>query len=274
MGDWAKELFGREEFEPVGIVVAGTNPVEFEKKILGCFDEVISSKDSVYHAHLVKKDGKYYPIVFNVYGAPAMVDVLTEMHDGGCRNFIFVGYAFGFAQGLDVGDVVLAKEAHHFDGIYSHVDPSRELAQSDKELFDTVKKILSDAGIEHQEGVDISVPAVTFQPPHANEKYAEIKPTTIEMEVAAFYSRAKDIGARATAVLVISDTRAKSIHGGEEHRVDRAAQKEKVLQAVIGVISGVQLEPLPVEKEFQVDDHLASIVEHPDDITNVYKDKK
>jgi len=213
MGNWAKELFGRERFESTGIVVAGTNPLAFEKKILSYFDEVVSSKDSVYHAHLVKKDGKYYPIVFNVYGAPALVDVLTEMHDGGCRNFIFVGYAFGFAKGLDVGEVVLAKEAHHFDGIYSHVDPSRELASPDNELFDAVKKILLDAKIEFLEGIDISVPAVTFQPPHANEKYQKIKPTTLEMEVAAFYSRAQDIGARAVAVLVISDTRAKALGG-------------------------------------------------------------
>ena len=47
MGKWAKGLFGREKFNSIGIVVAGTNKQELEKKVLGMFDEVVSSKDSV-----------------------------------------------------------------------------------------------------------------------------------------------------------------------------------------------------------------------------------
>src|SRR3989344_8819017 len=95
MGSWAKSAFGRGQFNDVGIIVAGTNSLEFEKAILDMFDEVVSSKDRVYHAHLVRKGKGYYPIVTNVYGSPALVDVLTEMHDGGCRTVIFVGYAYG-----------------------------------------------------------------------------------------------------------------------------------------------------------------------------------
>ena len=81
MGSWAKSQFGREHIGEVGIVVAGTSRPDVEKEMLALFDEVLSSKDSVYHCHLVRKGKKTYPLVLNVYGAPAMVDVLAEMHD-------------------------------------------------------------------------------------------------------------------------------------------------------------------------------------------------
>lgn len=55
------------------------------------------------------------------------------------------------------------------------------------------------------EGINISVPAVTFQLPHNNKDYLKIKPTTVEMELAACLSRAKEIGMRAAGTLIISD---------------------------------------------------------------------
>ncbi|MFH0936151.1 MAG: hypothetical protein V1815_00540 [Candidatus Woesearchaeota archaeon] len=67
MGKWAKSIFGKERFGDIGIVLAGTSTPEFEKTILRLFDKVVSSKDNVYHTHLVKKDGIEYPIVFNIY---------------------------------------------------------------------------------------------------------------------------------------------------------------------------------------------------------------
>src|SRR3989344_2351345 len=118
MGKWAKRLFGQESFGDIGIVIAGTITKEFEKEILDLFDEIISSKDSVYHAHLVKKNGIAYPVVFNIYGAPAMVDVITEMQDGGCRTILFFGSAYGGFQNLEVGSIVIPEKSYHFDGIY------------------------------------------------------------------------------------------------------------------------------------------------------------
>ncbi|MFH1209215.1 MAG: hypothetical protein V1663_00285 [archaeon] len=107
MGKWAKKLFGKESFSKIGIILAGTANPYTEKKVLSLFDKVISKKDSVFHAYLVRKKGRNYPLVFNVYGAPAMIDVLTEMHDGGCRIVVFIGYAYaGFQNNLDVGTLL------------------------------------------------------------------------------------------------------------------------------------------------------------------------
>lgn len=45
MGNWAKSIFGRERFDRVGIVLAGTTGDIYEKKLLSLFDKIVSSKD-------------------------------------------------------------------------------------------------------------------------------------------------------------------------------------------------------------------------------------
>ena len=262
MGSWAKVLFGKENFSSVGIVIAGTNSEDFEKRILNYFDEVISSKDSVYHAHLVKKGDKEYPIMFNVYGAPAMVDVLSEMHDGGCRNVIFVGYAYGGFKNYEVGTLVLPTKSYHYDGIYHAMKLDQEASLPDNELREVVKGLLG----EFVEGVNISVPAVTFQLPHT--EYKEINPITVEMETAACFSRSKQIGIRSAAVLIISDNKSESI-GSNDKRKERRVAKEKVIKLIIDNLDQFNLPDLGVD--FKVDDYLANVIADPDDETNIYK---
>ena len=272
MGSWAKSAFGRGQFNDVGIIVAGTNSLEFEKAILDMFDEVVSSKDRVYHAHLVRKGKGYYPIVTNVYGSPALVDVLTEMHDGGCRTVIFVGYAYGGFKNLEIGTVVIPTKAYHFDGIYHPIDPNKKFGLPDKELKDKIESLFKKNKITFVEGVNISVPAVTFQMPHANEHYNKIKPTTVEMELASCYSRAKDIGVRALGILIISDNKKTSIDDYDKRHI-RTDAKKTVLQLISKNIGKIKLSHLKLKKDFKVDDYLANVIHDPKDETNVYKNK-
>jgi len=273
MGKWAKNTFGKEKFDRVGIVLAGTIKSEFEKRVLSLFDKVIASRNKVYHGHLVKKGKYYYPILTNVYGAPAMMDSLVEMYDGGCRNVIFIGYAYaGFKKSLDVGCIVLPIKSYHFDGIYSHLDPTRNVAIPNKELKNRLKEILNNNGIEYHEDVNISVPAVTFQLPHANEKYKRINPLTVEMELAACFSRARDIGMRSAGVLIISDNRTSAIGNKNKHRL-RENARLKVLEIIVNNMRKLNQPNLKTKRKFNIDEHLASIIENPEDKNNVYRNK-
>ncbi len=271
MGKWAKIDFGRETFDSLGFVLAGTIHDDFEKKVLSLFDQVISSKDSVWHAHLVQK-GKYvYPLVTNVYGAPAMMDILALLYDGGCRNVLFVGYAYGgFKNHLEVGSIVLPRCSYHFDGIYSPLDPSRTNSLPDRELRQRVKTLFNEKNLSYGEGPNISVPSVTFQLPHANEKYQKINPLTVEMELASCFSRAKDIGIRSAGVLIISDNRTT----GLDDKRKSTLRREKKLQVIDCLVRSHQrfhLSALKTKRTFSIDEHLASIIEDPDDKRNVYK---
>lgn len=275
MGKWAKNMFGRKDFGEIGIVLAGVSSQGIEKKILGFFDKVVSSKDSVYHAHLAEKNRIRYPIVFNIYGAPAMVDALSIMHDGGCRIIIFVGFAYGGFKNLEIGSVVIPNQSYHFEGIYHHIEPDRKAAFPDRDLKKKLEEVFMREGIGYINGVNISVPAVVFQLPHANKEYKMIKPLTLEMELAACYSRAKDIGIRAAGVLIVSDNRRRGLGDTTKERLRlRDSAKIKVLKTVVSNITHFKLPKLPREKEFSIDKYLASVIEDPNDVTNVYRKEK
>ena len=274
MGKWAKSLFGREKFDRVGLVLAGTLKPKYENQVLRLFDKVVSSVDAVYHGHLVKKGRHYYPILTNVYGASAMVDSLTEMYDGGCRNIIFVGYAYaGFKKSLDVGSIIVPTKSYHFDGIYSPLDPSRTMALPNRELKAKLKEIFCKKNIKFVEGKNISVPAVTFQLPHANEKYKRINPLTVEMELASCFSRARDIGMRAAGILLVSDNRSSAINSEEKQNLLKSS-RAVILDCLVNNLRKFDLPNLKTKREFDIDEHLASIIESPEDVTNVYRKRK
>lgn len=269
MGAWAKAQFGAEQLSSVGIVIASTNTPEFERNILGLFDAVLFSKDTVYHTHRVRLSGKEYAVVFNVYGAPAMVDVLTEMFDGDVRTVIFVGYAYGGFKDLGVGSIVVPNKCYHYHGMYHRIDEKRHEDIPDRQARDMLAMVLRQSGIAFHVGSNISVPAVTLQPPHANEAYTLIDPLTLELELAACIGRANDIGVRAAGVLIISDNKHSSI-GAEEKKYAKQNSKSIVLHTIIHNMHVFDLAPLP-SRNFSVNEYLASIVADPRDSTNVYR---
>ncbi|MBS3140631.1 hypothetical protein J4405_00630 [Candidatus Woesearchaeota archaeon] len=272
MGNWAKSAYGQESFAGIGIVVAGTSNKEFEKKTISKFDKLISSKDKVYHANLVEKNKIVYPLVFNIYGASAMVDVLAEMHDGGCRNVIFIGYAYGGFKNIDVGSIVIPDKCYHFDGIYSHIDQNRKIALPDAELKKKIESLFKKSKIKFQTGTNISVPAVTFQPKHANEDYKKIKPISLEMELASCLSRAKDLGMRTIGILIISDNRSHSLNNNAKKSI-KENSKEEVIDLIINNLKELNLKKLKLKKDFSINEYLASVIENSEDVTNIYKKK-
>ena len=272
MGKWAKAWIGRAVIGRVGIVVAGTIKKDVEKYILSLFDEVIESKDAVYHMHIVKKRKHIYPLIFNVYGAPAMVDLMTLMHDGGCRTIVFIGSAYGF-KSIDVGSIVVPDKCYHFDGIYHPVEPDRKSGVPDDVLKEKVRQIFGQNKISYLTGTNISVPAVSFQPPHANKDYQKLQPISLEMELAACFSRGKDIGIRTVGILVISDSRSANI-GHEDNKERRNTSRKTVLKIIVDNLKKFNLPPLAQHKKFTIDKYLASVIEDPSDKRNVYRESK
>ncbi len=270
MGKWAEAAFGKATFGRVGIVIAGTIKSHVEDEIVGLFDKVLSRRDIVYHAYRMKKGKHEIPFVTNVYGAPAMVDVMSEMHDGGCRTLVFIGSAYGFMN-LPVATIVVTDKCFHFDGIYHHIEPDRKSASPDKKLKAVVETVFKKNKLPFSNGTNISVPAVTFQPRHANREYSAIKPKTLEMELAACFSRAQDLGIRAVGILVVSDNRSHSI--GSDGKAKRDAARRNVLESVLTNLKQLDLSPIK-GKRFTIDSYLASVIEDPSDETNIYKQKK
>jgi purine-nucleoside phosphorylase len=270
MGSWAKNIFGKERVGRTGIVVAGGNPIGLQNSIVRLFDEVIYTRRRILNTYLLKKRKKIYTLSFNVLGAPAAIDLVTVLHEGGCRNIIFVGYAYGGFQNLEVGSVVVPDRSYHFDGVYRSSRIDRRFSLPDKQLFEKTKAALKKNKILFFQGANISVPAVTMQPKHNNADYKRIRPVCLEMELSACLARAKEIGVRAVGVLVISDNKASSLIDSEKKK-QRTSVKKKILKLLVANLEKFNLSQLPGSDKFHLDEHMASIIEDEDSSENVYR---
>ena len=273
MSVWVKRLFGTEKLGDVGIVLAGNITSENEQKIISVFESVESNIDCVYHCHLGEKNGKKYPLVSNVFGASAMLDVMAILKEGGCKTALFIGYAYGGfkTQPLEVGDIVIPNRAYHFEGIHQYVKKGKEYSEPDFEFKKKVEEILTDNKIKFFEGKNISVTSVTFQPNHFNEEYQRIQPISLEMELAACYSRGKEIGIRTAGVLIISDNKQNSLINSTQRKL-RYGLKFKLAEIFVNNIEKLNLEKIESEsgEKFIIDEHLAKVIEDPDDKENIY----
>lgn len=269
MGHWAKTEFGREQLGTTGIIVAGTGTPELEKSVMSSFDEIISSKDIVYHTYLARKGKHIHPVVFNVLGAPVVIDILSVLQEGGCKNIIFIGFAYGGFKNLELGEVVVPTESYHFDGIFHAVKMDKDVSRPNSMMRSQLKKVLQKEKIRFHEGINISVPAVTLQPKHNNSDYNRIRPICLEMEFAAFLSRAKEIGIRAAGVMIISDNRHTSLNDIKKREARREI-KNDIIRAVIRNIDSFDLKPMKGSDRFNIDRYLADVIEMDDGI-NVYR---
>jgi len=270
MSLWVKTEYGREKTGRTGIMFAGTSVPQLERKILKMFDAVLYGRDHAYHTYLVKKDKKTYPVLFNILGAPAAVDALSVLHAGGCRNVIFIGYAYGGFRNLEVGSVVVPTKAYHFEGIFHPMKIDKEVSFPDKDLNKRLKQVLGKAGIDFLEGINISVPAVTLQPKHKNKDYERIKPLTLEMEYAAVLSRAREIGIRVAGLMIISDNKEAGLDDDEKRKI-RRNKKQIIAANIIKSINQLNLKPLKHSDKFSIDQYLAEVIETDDKAPNVYR---
>lgn len=267
MGSFAKNSFGFETLGNVGIIIGGSNKKDFIKHILNQFDDILYFKEEGHSKrYTVKKDGKKIALAFDVYGSPCAIDIVCDMYDGGTSQIIFIGYAYGgFKKENDVGDIIIPNKSYHFDGMYHHIDEKRVFAENDYKLNEIIKEILNNNSINFKEGANISVQSVKHQLLHNNEKYAKIKPVTCEMETSSVLSKAKDIGVRATSILVISDNKTSSY----EDKLKRDPSKRKVTETIINNLDKFTLNNL--SNKYNIKKHLANIIHHPDEEFNIYK---
>jgi purine-nucleoside phosphorylase len=234
---------------------------------------VLFKRHRVYDTYLLRKNKKIYPVIFNIIGAPIVVDLVSILHEGGCRNIIFAGYAYGGFKNLAVGNIVVPDKSYHFEGIYHPLRIGKEFSLPDSELVKKVKDMLKEQNIPFVEGTNISVSSVTVQPKHNNAIYKKIKPVCLEMEFAACLARAKEIGVRAAGIMIISDNKESSLIDVEKKKLRTKAKKD-ILQLIVQNLEKLTLPPLKNAKKFRLDEHMASIIDNDDDTAmNVYRKK-
>jgi len=207
MGSWSEGEFGIKTLPPRAYLFAGTSGREKIDAVVGALGTVLLHRHDVYERYLVSGNKGDVSVMFQLYGAPVMCDLVTVLKDGNVKEAVFFGYAYGIADGLQVGDCVLPTEVQALDGVTTRLGSGAYTAP-DAKIIEMMSGALQQRRIPFRSGKSVSVPATFW---HGDERQIDSDAIALELEYAAFCHCARAIGIKAGGLLIISDTRQKGL---------------------------------------------------------------
>lgn len=203
MGSWSECEFGIKTLPPRAYLFAGTSDREKIDAAIGSFDKILLHRHDVYERYLVSSAKGEASVMFQLYGAPIMCDLVTVLKDGNVNEAVFFGYAYGIAKNMRVGDYVLPTQVQTLDGVSTRLGAGAYTAPS-AEMTEMISGVLQQHHIPYHRGKGVSVPATFW---HGDERQIDSDVIALELEYAAFCHCAHTVGIKAGGLFVISDTR-------------------------------------------------------------------
>lgn len=162
-------------------------------------------------------------------GAPMAADTIETLKALGVKNIISVGMIGGFAENIQVGDVVIPDRAFVEEGTTFHYYESLEYSQPNEELFQKLAKAIP----EHRVAPIISTDAPYRQTFYKEALWRDKGCVGVDMETSALFSVGKYLGLNVAAALIVSDKH--PICPGNEKwqwKITKELRKKVIYQAV------------------------------------------
>ncbi|MFX1318942.1 MAG: hypothetical protein ACFE9D_12190 [Promethearchaeota archaeon] len=190
------------------------------------------------------EENQFITILDNVRYAPGMADCVYFLQFAGVKNILYTGAIGGLAQGMEIGDFVLAMDCERGDGASGYFASLFDRACVCSELAKHVQPFLQ--VVADEEGYQLFVGDVFTTDSLAAETIPFLTALSekafmgIEMETSALYTVASVVGINAVAAHVISDLplEGKSILDDltEQEKERRASAHSAIIRALTKAI--------------------------------------
>lgn len=162
-------------------------------------------------------------------GAPMAVDTIETLNALGVENVISVGMIGGFAEDIQVGNVVIPDRAYVEEGTSLHYFERLDYSQPNPELF---KKLANDVP-GHRIAPIISTDAPYRQTFRKEQLWRDRDCVGVDMETSALFSVGKYLGLNVAAVLVVSDKHPMNPDGEKwQWKITKELRKKVIYQAM------------------------------------------
>lgn len=181
------------------------------------------------------RHGTEYLIVFNIYGASMILEIVQLLKEGGTAKVFFIGSLGG--KDLPIGTLVLPTRVVDKTGIVSADEPRKKVVRPEKRTVKSIKKTLEALNTAYVEGEIASVPCVL----HNIERikgFVEKDPRLVgvECETSAFYHYSAKESLDGYALLYVSDNRQHDIISRGK---DLREARRKALQTITFVATKI-----------------------------------
>jgi purine-nucleoside phosphorylase len=210
VGEFSKVVFQRSKLPERCIIYASAYLPPRKDMVKRFFDSWTRVRGMWVRYSFAEAQGKDFLVLFNVYGAAMMLEVLYLLRDGGVRQVFFVG-SIG-AKRLEIGTLVAPYEVVDLAGVARLDDRGEEIVKPPKKKSKKLVKKLTARRYPYVSAKLASVPAVLHGIRRVHEHLQ--KDENIEgheMELSTFYHFSRKIGFRAWALVYVSDNPKHSI---------------------------------------------------------------
>lgn len=218
MKKWLEYFYDTSTLPEDAILSSGTTSKLLQERLIAEMERLIYYRDEIQQYYVVEHNGKKIVVVFNLLGAPSMIDTLYILAQGNTRKIHFISFA-GTKQDYNIGDLFLPTGAKCLDGVTNLYVSQTDIISTDGQALDEMKQFLEARHEMYHEGLAATVPAVfhrnqTIQ--DALESDVRVKAYEMELSSALHFSKAN--GQYCTPLLVISDNSREDIPDGIQVR--------------------------------------------------------
>jgi purine-nucleoside phosphorylase len=225
MGNWSKKYMNSDTLPSQCIVYAGTTRDELKNNILSTYTNVKTVQAHIFEGFVGERDDELYLLLFQIYGAAMMADVVHILADGNVKEILFIGAVHSFDVTLDIGCVIVPDQIQALDGLVNGIEKI-EITYPDADSFSKVKYLLERNLIPFRVGKTVSIPAVFVKP----EKEIYHKDTiALEMESSSLFHYAKKNSIKAAAIHVVSDNANHHLYEDQKKRYDTISRLSQIL---------------------------------------------
>ncbi len=179
--------------------------------------------------------GKRISVMGSGMGMPSMgiySHELLETHK--CKNLIRIGSAGSYQADIDLNDIVMAVAASTDSNFQYTFDlPGKFSPCADFDLMIAAKKSAEANGVNLRAGNVVSVDIFYDDNPDIWKRWALMGVLAVEMEAAALYMNAARYGAKALAMMTVSDN---FMTGGRLSNEERELTFDNMIKTALGML--------------------------------------
>ncbi len=236
MGRFSKAVFGRGKLPERCLIYAGVYSPQRKDCVRSLFDSWQKVQGHWVKYSFAYKDGVEYFVVFNVYGASMVLEIVQLLKDGNVEKVFFIGSMGG--KTLPVGTLVLPKRIVDRTGFPAIDSPNKQTVLPDEACLERLRLALADSGEAYVEGEIVSVPCVLHNIEHLrNFVEQEENILGVECETSTYYHYTQKEGLESYALLYVSDNKRHDvIAGGKSLRNARRKSLRKITRIATEVL--------------------------------------
>jgi purine-nucleoside phosphorylase len=213
MGRFSEVVFGRRELPERCLIYAGAYLPIRKDWVRSLFDSWQRVQGSWVKFTFSRKSGVEYLVVFNVYGASMILEIVEVLKDGNTKKVFFIGGLGG--KELPVGTLVLPTRIVDKTGFVTIDNPSKLIVQPDEYRLKRLKDALDNCGEVYVEGEIVSVPCVLHNIEHLRSFVEQEESVLgVECETSTYFHYTQKEKLESYGLLYVSDNKKHDVISG------------------------------------------------------------